>query len=596
MLIYSYPNIRGKGCFVHKRSTKLGKGAILAPTRGPQGISRRDFLRLSGAGLTGAVLLGVAGCGGGGEIQGGQGGGGAGGGNVFTWGQGSDPVTLDPIHITDSESSKVARQMFDSLLDFAPESTDLIPALAEEIPQAEDGGRSYTFKLRQGVKFHDGTPFNADAVVFNFERWRFTDNPYHKGGGSGGSNFSYYATYFGGFDDDSIIERVEAVDDSTVRFTLKESLGPFLQNIAIAGFGMASVKALKEDAEGFWQKPVGTGPFKFVSWNQGTEVNLEKNPDFWGKDLPASQYGGGPHVDKLVVRGIADNTSRVAALTGGQLTAADGLTPDDVPSVEEAGLKVDYRPPHTIGYLAMNTQKEPFDDPKVRQAINMAIDMPKIVDAFLGDTAQVATTYQAPTVPFFNENVERYPFDPEGARQMLEEAGAANLETTLWYMPIPRPYMPDAKGIAQAMQQDLKEVGVNAKLVTYEWLTYLDKTGRGEHDMCLLGWTADNGDPDNFLSPLLSSASATETEALNVAYYKNPEVDELIEQGKTTVDENERRDIYMRLQEMTVADAPWVPIAYAKPPVGLQEQVQGYRPNPTGGEPFNTVTLGGGGA
>jgi peptide/nickel transport system substrate-binding protein len=557
-------------------------------------ISRRDFLKLSGAGLSGAVLLGVAGCGGGGEIQGGQGG--AGGGNVFTWGQSGEPSTLDAIHVTDSESSKVTRQLFNPLLEFAPRSTDLIPGLATEVPEPEDGGLSYTFNLRKGVKFHDGTPFNADAVIFNFERWRFTDNPYHKGGGSGGSNFAYYASYFGGFDDDSVIEKVEALDDYTVRFTLKEPLGPFLQNIAISGFGMASPKAIKDDVEGFWQKPVGTGPFKFDSWNQGTEVTLAKFPDFYAKDQPASEYGGGPYVDKLVVRPNEDATARVAALTGGQLTATDGLLPDDVATVKEAGLKVDYRPPNTIGYLAMNTQKEPFNNIKVRQAINMAIDMPKVVDFALGDTAQVATTYQPPTMPFFNESIERYPYDPERARQLLSEAGAENLETNLWYMPIARPYMPDAKSIAQAMQEDLKAVGINAELVTRDWTVYLQETGRGAHDMCLLGWTADNGDPDNFLGQLLSSATATPQNALNVAYYKNPEVDDLIEQGRTTADDNERNDIYMRLQDIVAGDAPWVPIAYVKPPVGLQAEVQGYLPNPTGGEPFNTIKLSGGGA
>jgi peptide/nickel transport system substrate-binding protein len=244
----------------------------------------------------------------------------------------------------------------------------------------------------------------------------------------------------------------------------------------------------------------------------------------------------------------------------------------------------------------MNTQKEPFGNPKVRQAINMALEMPKIVNFALGDTAQVATTYQPPTVPYFNESIQRYPYDPDKARQMLSEAGAENLQTNLWYMPIPRPYMPDAKSIAQAMQQDLKKVGVDAKLVTYDWPVYLTKTGSGEHDMCLLGWTADNGDPDNFLGQLLSSKTATPQNALNVAYYKNPEVDKLIEQGRTTSDDNERRNIYMRLQEIIAGDAPWAPIAYVKPPVGLQKEVQGYEPNPTGGEPFNTITLGGGGA
>src|SRR3712207_8087497 len=196
---------KSEASYIHKTLRALGKGLSMAHERG---ISRRDFLKLSGAGLAGAALLGVAGCGGGETIQGG-GGGGGGSTNVFTWGQGSDPLTLDPIHISDSESSKVSRQIFDSLLDFAPESTDVVPALATEVPEPEDGGLSYTFNLREGVKFHDGEPFNADAVVFNFERQRFTDNPYHKGGGDQGGAFSYYQAMFEGFDDASIIEKVE---------------------------------------------------------------------------------------------------------------------------------------------------------------------------------------------------------------------------------------------------------------------------------------------------------------------------------------------------------------------------------------------------
>ena len=560
-------------------------------------ISRRDFLKLSGAGLTGAMLLGVAGCGGGGKIQGGQGGAGGGGGNVFTFGRGADSVSLDPINEADTESSKVCRQIFDTILDFAPESTDVIPSLATEIPKPENGGLQYTFNLRDGVKFHDGTEFNAEAVVFNFERWRFSDNPYHKGGGSQTTNFSYYPAMFGGFDDDSVIEKVEAVDEYTVRFTLKEPQGPFLKNMAMSTFAIGSPKAIKENVENFWQEPVGTGPFKFVSWNKGSEVNLEKNGDWWGTDLPASEGGSGPYVDQVVFRSIPDNTSRTAALTGGQLSAADGLPPDDVPTVQQAeGLTIDYRPPLTIGYLAMNNQKEPFGNPKVRQAINMAIDMPKIVEAFFGETGDVATTYMPPIVPFFDDSIQHYTFDPEKAKQMLQEAGVENLEPTLWYMPIPRPYIPDGKGIAEAMQQDLKEIGINAKLVTYEWGTYLQKTGSGDHDMCLLGWTGDNGDPDNFLNVLLASKSATEENALNVAYYKNPEVDKILDQAQTTIDENERQRLYYQAQEMLVKDAPWVPIAYVKPPVGLQDQVKGFQPGATGGEPFNTIQLGGGGA
>jgi peptide/nickel transport system substrate-binding protein len=558
-------------------------------------MSRRDFLKLSGAGLTGAMLLGVAGCGGGGTIQGGQGGGGgAVGGNTFIFGRGADSVSLDPINATDGESFRVTRQIFEALLDFAPGSFDLVPSLATEVPTAEDGGKSYTFKLRDGVKFHDGTEFNADAVVFNFDRWRDSENPYHKGGGAQSEDFAYYTGQFGGFDQDSIITNVEAVDEYTVRFTLKEPQGPFLRNLTMSPFAMASPKAIKENVDNFWQNPVGTGPYKFVKWERNAEVDVEANDEWWGSDIPASQGGGGPKLKQVIIRSIPDNTSRVAALTGGQLSGADGLLPDDVPTLKDQGLKVVFRPPNTIGYLAMNNQKEPFDDPKVRQAINMAIDMPKLVEAVLGDTGEVASTYIPSLLPFFNPNVERYPYDPDRAQQMLQEAGVENLETELWYMPIPRPYMPDAKSVAQIMQQDLEKVGVNAKLVTYEWGTYLDKTGSGEHPMCLLGWTGDNGDPDNFLYTLLGSASATSTDALNVAYYKNPEVDELLKQAQTTVNESVRRDAYYRAQEILMQDAPWVPIAYVKPPIGLQEEVRGFVPNPVSSEAFNPVYFAGG--
>jgi len=557
-------------------------------------MNRRQFLRLSGAGFAGAALLGAAGCGGGGTISGGQGGGGGGNVNTFVFGRGADSVTLDPINTTDGESLRVTRQIFDGLLDFAPESTDVIPALAAEIPKPEDGGRLYTFTLREGVTFHDGAPFNAEAVVFNFDRWRLEDNEFHTGGGGQSENFAYYVGQFGGFDGDSIIEAVEAVDEYTVRFSLKQPQGPFLKNVAMSPFGIASPKAIQNNVEGFWQNPVGSGPFTFVSWNRGSTVELEANDEWWGADVPASEGGGGPEVSKVTIRAIPDNTARVAALVGGELSAADGLTPDDVKPVEQAGLKVEYRPPLTIGYLAMNNEKAPFDNPDVRRAIYQAIDMDAIVEAFFGNTGEIATTYMPPTVPFFNDQIERFPFDPDAARQLLADAGEENLQTELWYMPIPRPYMPDGKGIAQAMQQDLKEVGVTAKLVTREWGTYLQETGEGAHPMALLGWTGDNGDPDNFLNVLLGSASATPTDALNIAYYKNPEVDKLLQQGQSTIVESEREQAYMEAQELLVEDTPWVPIAYAKPPLGFQKNVQGYQASPTGGEAFNTVTLSGG--
>jgi peptide/nickel transport system substrate-binding protein len=543
-------------------------------------------------------LLGVAGCGGGETVGGGQsGGGGGGGGNTFTYGRGADSVSLDPINATDGESFIVTRQVFDGLLDFEPGTTNVVPALATEIPEPEDGGLVYTMNLREGVNFHDGEPLDAEAVVFNFDRWRLTDNEYHTGGGSATSNFAYFSLMFGGFDDDSFIENVEAVDERTVRFTLREPLGPFLRNVAMSPFAIASPAAIRENVENFWQEPVGSGPFRFESWDRGSEVRLSANNEWWGSDVPASEGGGGPNVDNIVIRSIPDNTSRVAALTGGELSGADGLTPDDVPTIEEnEDLKVLTRPPLNIAYLAMNVQKAPFDDARVRRAVNHAINVQEIVKAFYGDTGQVASNAMPPTVPFFREATRPYEYNPDEARRLLQEAGVGDgFDMDLWYMPIPRPYMPDGRGVAQAMQRDLEEVGINARLVTREWSIYLEETGTGAHDAAMLGWSGDNGDPDNFLT-LLASSSATEEDAQNIAYYKNPELDDLLRQGATTIDEAERRRLYEQAQEIIYNDAPWVPIVYAEVPLGYQASVEGIVPNPTGGESFNAVEFTGGGA
>jgi len=559
----------------------------LARTGEGKKISRSDFLRLSGAGLTGVTLLGLAGCGSSGTI-----GGGGGGSSTFVFGRGADSVSLDPINATDGESFRVTRQVMESLLRFEPGSFDLAPALATEIPKPENGGRTYTVKLRKGVKFHDGTEFNADAVKFNYDRWRDTKNPYHKGGGSQTSGFAYYTGQYGGFDEDSVIESVDVVDDYTVRFNLKEPQGPFVKNLTMSPFAIASPAAIKKNVDKFWQEPVGTGPYKFVTWEKNSQVRVKANDDWWGSSQPANLGYGGPHIKQAIIKSIPDNTQRVAALTGNQLNAADGLVPDDVPSVnEQQGFTVKFRPPNTIGYLAMNNEKAPFDDPRVRQALNYAINIPQIVESVFRGQGEVASNYFPSLLPYFDDSIKPYPYDPDKAKQLLKDAGAKNLKMDLWYMPIPRPYMPDAKSVAQVMQQNLQKVGVSAKLVTYEWATYLTKTSEGDHDTCILGWTGDNGDPDNFLNVLLNSATATPQNAQNVAYYKNPEVDKLLLKAQTTVDDKERKDAYYKAQKILHEDAPWVPIAYVTPPLAMQDTVEGLDPNPTSSEPFNTVKI-----
>ena len=441
-------------------------------------LSRRDFLKLGGVSLAGTGLLGFVGCGGEETISGGSQ---EGGGSVFTYAQGLDVLSLDPPNQADDTSSAVASYIFDNLLQYPLEGAELAPWLAAEVPEQEDGGRSYTFTLREGVEFHDGTPFNAEAVVFNFERWRDTSNPYHKGGGTQSSDFSNYALLFGGFDDESVITDVRALDDVTVRFELSYPLGSFLANLAETSFAMASPEAVRRNVEEFWKNPVGTGPFRFDSWEIGSRLSLKKNASWWGGSVPVSEGGGGPHLKKVVFQPIPDNTARVAALTGGNVTAADGIVPDDLPAIQDnPDLKVLYRPPLTSGYLAMNSQKEPFGDVRVRRAVAHAIDVPEIVESFFAETGEVASGPMSSGLSFFNEDLDPYRYDPAKSRRLLEDAGFPDgFETDLWYIPIPRPYMPDGKGIAQAMQQDLKKVGIRAKLVTYEFAAYLEKVGTG---------------------------------------------------------------------------------------------------------------------
>jgi peptide/nickel transport system substrate-binding protein len=554
-------------------------------------LSRRDFVRLGGASLAGAVLLGVGGCGGEETIGGEQGE----AGSVFDFGQGVDAVSLDPINQADDTSSDVASHIFSTLLQYPLTGSSLVPALAVEVPEPEDDGRTYTFRLREGVKFHDGADFNAEAVKFNFDRWRDSKNPYHKGGGAGSSDFSLYALLFGGFDEESVVQKVEVLDERTVRVGLREPLGPFLNNLAQVAFSIASPKGIREDVENFWKQPVGTGPFEFVSWTRGSKIVLKKNSDWWGKDTPERQGGGGPYLDQVVFQSIPDNTSRAAALTAGELSGAVGLVPDDLPSIEQnPDLTVVYRPPLTLGHISMNTQKEPFGDVRVRRAVAHAVNVPEIVEAFFGSTGEVAGSPMPLGLSFFNEGIKPYGYDPAESKRLLEEAGLADgFDTNLWYISIPRPYVPDGKGIAQAVQSDLRKVGINAELVTYEFGTYLEKVGMGEHDMALYGGTDAGTDPDFRLYYWYSSAAATETNASNTSYYKNKEVDELIARARSTVDEEERRGLYYRVQEIVHEDVPVLPLAYVRDPVGLQQRVEGYHTT-LGGDRFNTVKLSGG--
>jgi peptide/nickel transport system substrate-binding protein len=490
---------------------------------------------------------------------------------VLVFGRGGDSVGLDPITVTDGESFKVTKNIFETLVEFGPQDTEVNPGLAEDW-EISDDGLTYTFFLRQGVKFHDGTDFNADAVVYNFERWMNGTK----------DKFYYYASMFGGFkgDEGHVIEEVKAVDEYTVEFKLKRPQAPFLKNLAMSPFGIASPAALEEYGEKFTENPVGTGPFKFVEWKRNDKIVLEKNENYWKE--------GYPKLDGIIFKSIPENSARLNALMTGEIDLADGINPTDVPQIESnPNLQLFKRPSMNVGYLGFTVTRKPFDNPLVRQALNHAIDRQAIIDAFYAGMAEPAKNPMPPVIPGYNDEIEPYEYDLEKAKKLLEEAGYPDgFEMELWAMPVPRPYMPDGQKVAEVIQASFEKIGVKAKIVSFEWATYLEKARNGEADAFLLGWTGDNGDADNFLYVLLDKDNIGSN---NYTYYSNDELHDILIQAQTEVDEEKRNELYKKAQEIIREDAPWAPLVHSTPVLAGKANVKGFKPHPTGSDELSEV-------
>jgi peptide/nickel transport system substrate-binding protein len=488
---------------------------------------------------------------------------------ILVFGRGGDSVSLDPGAVTDGESFKVTQNLFETLVNFGPQDTTINPGLAKKW-NAEPDGLTYTFELEEGIKFHDGTDFNAEAVVANFERWA----------NGSGEDFYYYSSMFGGYkgDEGHVIDSVTADGDYTVVFKLKRPQAPFLKNLAMSPFGIASPTAFEK--EKFGDNPVGTGPFKFVEWKRNDSITIEKNEDYWVKGLPK--------LDKVVFKAIPDNSARLNALNAGEIDLADGINPADGASVEgNDKLQLYERPSMNVGYLGLTTTRPPFDKVEVRQAMNYAIDKQAIVDAFFEGRAEVAKNPMPPVISGYNDDIPGYEYNPEKAKELLAAAGLPDgFEMELWAMPVPRPYMPDGQKVAEVIQANLAEVGIKAKIVSFEWATYLEKTRLGEADAFMLGWTGDNGDADNFLYVLLDQDNIGSN---NYSYYSNDELHDILIEAQSEVDENKRIDLYKEAQEIIFADAPWVPLAHSTPLLAGKAELLNFLPHPTGSDKLDEV-------
>ncbi len=508
----------------------------------------------------------------GGESSSGGSSGGGGGDKTLVFGRGGDSTSLDPSRTTEGETFKVTINIYETLLTFEDEGTAVEPGLAKSWDASEDG-LTYTFELQEGVKFHDGTDFNAEAVVKNFERWA----------AGNADQFPYYNTMFGGFEGDEghVIESVKADGDHTVVFTLKRPQAPFLKNLAMDMFAIASPTAIeKYGDDDFERNPVGTGPFKFVDWKANDSITVEKFEDYWQE--------GKPKLDKIIFRSIPDNAARLNALTTGEIDLADGINPSDGESIENnPDLQLFERPSMNVGYLGLTVTREPFDNKLVRQAINHAIDKQSIIDAFFEGRADIAVNPMPPSISGYNEDIEGYDYNPEKAKELLKEAGFEDgFEMELWAMPVPRPYMPDGEKVAEVIQKNLEDIGVTAKIVSHEWATYLDLAEKGEADAFMLGWTGDNGDPDNFIYALLDEDNIGSN---NYTFFKNDEMHDLLIEAQTEVDEEKRIELYKKAQEIAHEEAPWVPLAHSIPLLAGAKDITGFLPHPTGSDLLSDV-------
>lgn len=495
-------------------------------------------------------------------------------GGTLIFGRGGDSIGLDPGHEIDGESFKVCENIYDTLIQYKDNSTELEPALATSWSSSEDG-LTWTFHLREDVVFHDGTAFNAEAVLFSLNRQHEETHPFHKVGGV----YNYWIDT--GLAE--IVDTITAIDAFTVQIRLKTVYAPFVPTLAIPAFSIVSPAAAKRWGEDFTNHPVGTGPFKFVRWDRNDKIVLEANADYWG---------GRPPLDRIIFQSIPDNAVRLIKLQEGSLHAMEFPNPDDFQQIRaDDQLELLMQPGINIGYLAMNMDKPPFDNRNVRLAINHAINKAAIVEHLYQGMGIPAKNPIPPTLWSYDDTIEDYGYDPERAKQLLAEAGYPDgFETTLWALPVPRPYIPDGRALAEVLQSELRNIGITAKIITYDWGTYLEKTKNGEHDMAMLGWFADLGDPDNFFYYLLSKTTAKKP-AGNIAFYRSDAMQAVLEQARASTDHAERVTLYKEAQAIFHEDVPWVPLAHAQQILVINKRVKNLNLHPLSWKYFRNISL-----
>ncbi|WP_019181444.1 ABC transporter substrate-binding protein [Microbacterium yannicii] len=511
--------------------------------------------------------------------------------STFIFASSGDIAGLDPAMANDGETFRVSRQIFEGLVGVEPGTADPAPGLAESWEQSEDG-LSYTFQLKEGVTFHDGTDFNAEAVCFNFDRINnFT-------GLAATESLSYYwGKLMRGYAETgtSIYGGCEATSDTEATITLTQPFAGFIPALSLPSFAIQSPTALEEYnadevggtaeapvlSEYAQAHPVGTGPFKFDDWAPGETVTLSAYEDYWG------EQGA---VQEVIFQVIGETTARRQALESGSIDGYDLVAPADLASLEEAGFNLVNRDPFNILYLAMNQAVPALADIRVRQAIAHAVDKEQLVTQVLPEGTEVAREFMPPAVIGWNEDVTTYEYDPEAAQALLAEAGynEANPLTLQFNYPVnvSRPYMPNPEQIYTNLASQLEAVGIVLTPVGEDWNpTYLDRIqGGADHGIHLLGWTGDYNDPDNFVGTFFASPG-------NEWGFENAELTQALTDARGLATAEDQEAAYLDVNEQIMEYLPGIPLAHPVPTLAFAERVTSYPASPVQDEVYNMVEL-----
>jgi len=498
------------------------------------------------------------------------------------------PENFYPGVNTTGTSFDVTTQVYNTIVEFERGGTKVVPGLAEKWDISADG-TVYTFHLRKGVKWHGTSKsfkptrdFNADDFIFMLERqWKESD-PFFK-------VTSQNHSYFNDMGMPKLLKSVDRIDEYTVKITLNQAEAPFLANLAMQYAGIQSkeyaIAMLKAGTpEKVDQDPIGTGPFYLVQYQKDAVIRFKAFPQYWG---------GKAKIDDLVFAITPDASVRWAKLQKGECHVMPYPNPADLDAIrKDPNVQVLEQPGLNVGYLSYNTTKKPFDDVRVRKALNMAINKKAIIDGVYLSTGVAAKNPIPPTMWSYNDAVKDDPYDPEAAKKLLAQAGFPDgFSTDLWAMPVQRPYNPNAKRIAELMQADLAKINVKAEIKSFEWGEYRKRLQAGEHQMGMLGWTGDNGDPDNFLYTLLGCASAKSASGSNISKFCHQPYEELVLKAKSATKQADRDALYKKAQLIFKEQAPWFTIAHAVQLKPVRKEVVDFKLSPFGRHTFYGVDI-----